>query len=48
VTTITRNGAPPHWNLMHFLAYSFWVGDSVEGFISDAVIDVELFYSSRT
>jgi hypothetical protein len=33
---------------MHFLAYFFWVGDSVEGFTSDAVIDVELLYSSRT
>ena len=48
VTPITRNGAQPHWNSLHFHSYSFWVSDSVEGFISDAVIPVELLYSSRT
>ena len=48
VTPITLNGAPPHWFPLHFHSYFFWVSDTVEGFISDVVVNVELLDSWQT
>lgn len=45
---VTWKGDLFHGNVLRFSSYWRWANDYVEGFISDVVILVELFYSSRT